>query len=122
MAAVAESNREKKMCTKIALIVSDEAPRRNYLFQRFESAGMQPVSYLNQGAYLLDLEEREPGVMVIDLSMPVERKLQLVDRARQRYPSLKVILIGKREYLESKGRLDRIDNVVVCDRLEQLQY
>lgn len=110
------------MSDKIALIVSDEAHRRNYLFQRFEIAGMQPVSYLNQGAYLLDLEDREPGVMVIDLTMPVDRKLQLVGKARQQYPALKVILIGKREYLESKGRLDGIDNVVVCDSLEQLQY
>ena len=108
------------MTKPIALIVADDPSRRTFLEQCFSHAGMATITYPNPGAYVNDLDAREPQVLVVDLSLPVEIKLGIVGEAIARYPKLKVITIGKRAYLEQENVFAGQRNVAMCDRIEEL--
>ena len=102
------------------LILSDNAPRRNFLMHHFQQSGMHPVVYPNVGAYALDLAENEPAVLVLDLELPIESKITVAQKALAQYPKLKVITIGKRDYLEAEQLFAGCRNVAMIDELEDL--
>ena len=108
------------MKSNIALIVSDEAPRRNTLCARAREAGLHPVNYPNAGAYCLELRDRQPKLFIVDVSIPIRMKLALVDKAVERYKDLKVILVGKKQYLEESGPYANTPNVILCDEIDDI--
>ena len=108
------------MSKPIALIVAGNADRKRYLEQRCESAGMVPIGYPNPGAHVVDLNARGPRALVADLSFDAEAVLVTVAEAISQYPTLKVITIGEREFLEREKIFDGVTNVAMCDRIDEL--
>lgn len=108
------------MGKKPALIVSDSYSRRIFLINSFREAGMNAVPYSNQGVYLLHLEEVPPEVLVVDLTMPIANKLELIDKTLAMIPNLKVITIGQKSYLEQHNILTDNPNVTMYDSLQDL--
>jgi len=88
---------------KKALIVANDPHNRNFLEKQYREAGYHPVSYLHPDAYFLALNDYRPDLLVVDLTIPMEPKLAVIDKARRRYPDLPVIVIGKGEYLRREG-------------------
>ncbi|HPQ70578.1 MAG TPA: hypothetical protein PKW95_15745 [bacterium] len=109
------------MYKKIALIISDEGTRRDFLFHQFRRAGMQPVSFFNQCAYMIDAESRDPGVLVIDLAAPFEKKLRTAQWILDQFPRMKVITIGNRQFPGSEKLFEHMPNHITCDGLVQLK-
>ena len=100
------------------LVVTDSRDRINFLSYHIRSHDMKPVSYPNPWAAMHALEVDAFGMVVVDLTLPVEGKLELVKRACLWQKGAKMAVIGKTEYLEESGALDRFASV---ERIPSIQ-
>ena len=95
------------MTKQRALVISDDPVRNEYLFNELKNKGFYPVSYLNIFAYRKAVESDDFKIIVADLSMPIEPKLDIIKRGAKRHPRPRLITIGKYEYLKTlKNPLD----------------
>ncbi len=82
---------------KHALVVDDTAVDRRLAGGLIEQGKTIQVTYAEDGAKALELIELcTPDVVVTDLQMPVMDGLQLVEKVREAYPDLPVILMTAR--------------------------
>jgi DNA-binding NtrC family response regulator len=93
------------------LVVSDSPDRKHFLSHHIRSHGMHPISYPNYLSAMHALEVDEFAMVVVDLSMPVEGKLELVKRAAKLAENPRVIVIGKTQYLEESGVLAALTSI-----------
>lgn len=105
---------------KRVLLLCTDPPRLRQLRSHYERRAMRVTWYPHDQAYLLDLADRRPDLLVADLTLPVEPKLNVVRRARQAYPNLPVLLIGKGEFLRQEGLYQNEPGVAWAADLDQL--
>ncbi len=82
------------------LIVCDSPDRRNFLQYYVKSHGMTPIWYPNIFAARKALSMDTFFMLVVDLSIPIELKLNLIKDSREHQPHIRVMTLGKRDYLE----------------------
>lgn len=93
------------------LVVSDGRERIHFLSHHIRSHHMRPTHYPNHWSAMHALEVDAFGMVVVDLTLPLESKLDLIKRACERQEEAKVVAIGKTEYLKSSGELDEFASV-----------
>lgn len=94
------------MTNQKALVISDETARRDFLFKVLNSAGYYPVWYPNIFAYRKALIHDEIHVVVADLSMPIEPKIDIIIRGSKNAANPRLITIGKTQFLKTTNILD----------------
>lgn len=94
-----------------ALIISDSPDRTHFLKYHIQGHGMKPIHYPNHGSALRALEADAFGMVVVDLTLPIESKLDLVKTACQRQKDAIVMTIGKTRYLQNARVLEGFDAV-----------
>jgi len=95
------------MSKQRALVISEDPARKEFLFSELKRKGFYPVSYLNIFAYRKAVESDDFKIIVADLSMPIEPKLDIINRGAKKKPRPRLITIGKFEYLNiSKCAID----------------
>ena len=95
------------MTKQRALVISDDPARKEYLFNELKKRDFYPVSYPNIFAYRKAVEGDDFKIIVADLSIPIEPKLDIINRGAKKDPRPRLITIGKYEYLKtSKDLID----------------
>ncbi len=99
------------MSTLKALVICDEPIRRDFLFNVLTNAGYFPVWYQNIFAYRKAINQDEIHLIVADLSIPIEPKIDIIIRGSKNSAKPRLITIGKIEFLKSTNILDdyRVD-------------
>ncbi|HPM75460.1 MAG TPA: hypothetical protein PK961_00105 [bacterium] len=105
---------------KRVLLVCTDPPRLQQLRAHYERDDAHVAWYPHDQAYLLDLADERPALLVVDLTLPVAPKLNVVRRARALYPDLPVLLIGKGEYLRQEGLFQHEPGVAWTPDLDRL--
>jgi len=88
------------------LIVSDSPDRVNYLKHHIEFHHMKPIRYPNHGSAMHALKVDSFHMVVVDLTLPIDHKIELIKAACTLQKNAKIIAIGKNQYLEKAGVLD----------------
>lgn len=105
---------------KPVLVVCNEPGRTFRIRQWYADQGAKTAWYPHYDAYLLDLAERRPPVMVVDLLLPIDPKLNLIAKAREQYADLPLVLVGKSEYLAAQNLFQNDAHVTLIDDIDQL--
>ena len=88
------------------LIISDSPDRINYLKHHIQLHHMKPVRYPNHGSAMHALKVDSFHMVVVDLTLPIDSKVELLKGACNLQKNAKIIAIGKTQYLEKAGILD----------------
>ena len=88
------------------LVVSDSPDRTNFLSYHIRTQGMMPVRYPNYLSAMHALRADPFSIVVVDLTLPMQSKLELIKIASQRRDDTRVMAIGKTQYLKKSGMLD----------------
>ena len=100
------------------LIVSDSPDRRNFLAYHINHYGMAPVWYQNIFAAAKAVKNDPFSMIVADLLMPLDTKIHLIKKTSDLYPEMKVMTIGKREYLDKTEILAGCSSVMQLNSIE----
>ena len=95
------------------LIVSDSPDRRHFLQYYVKHQGMTPIWYPNIFAARKALNSDPFIMVVVDLSIPVESKISLINEVSSQHPSLHIITLGKRAYSEKNISFSS-DSPIIC--------
>jgi DNA-binding response OmpR family regulator len=93
------------------LIICDSPDRVNYLSHHLKSQHMKPIRYPNHGSSLHALKEDSFGMVIVDLTLPMENKIELIKTACAHRKDARIIAIGKTLYLEKTGLLNEFPSV-----------
>ena len=93
------------MARSRALVICDDTSRKEFLFSELKKAGLFPVWYPNIFAYRKAVSQDDIKVIIADLSMPIEPKLDIINRGAKKSPRPSLITIGKIEYLKTQKDL-----------------
>jgi ActR/RegA family two-component response regulator len=93
------------------LIVSDSPDRVNYLKHHIEFHHMKPIRYPNHGSAMHALKVDSFHMVVVDLTLPIDSKIEVLKAACNLQKSAKIIAIGKTRYIEKAGVLDDFPTV-----------
>lgn len=99
------------------LIVSDDSKRKKFIEYGLVKYKLEPVSYPNFLSARKALQLDRFDLIVVDLQMPIEQKLALIEEAEKSQPDAKVIAVEKKEYLESTGFLSSHPSLVSLDSM-----
>ena len=100
------------------LVISDSADRRNFLQYYIKDKGMKPIWYPNLFAARKAVSVDSFSMIVVDLSIPLNMKLDFVRDSCANHPETKVITIGKRGFLETNAALLASSSVTSLDSIE----
>jgi DNA-binding NtrC family response regulator len=101
-----------------ALVITEDISRREFLNQQLEKLGYYPVWYPNIFAYRKAIELEEIKMVIADLSMPIEPKIDIIKRGAKKEPQPKLITIGKQDYLKSSKVLADYPMVLSIDNIQ----
>lgn len=101
-----------------ALVVSDSFDRRDFLAYYLKHLGMKPIWYPSIMGAMKAVRVDSFSMVVIDLLLPVEPKLTLINDANHYQPNTQIMTIGKKEYLKQSGVLSPFPSVVSIDSIE----
>ena len=104
-------------CSRV-LVVSDSPDRRNFLEYYIKGYGMAPIWYPNIFSTRKAATIDSFSMMVVDLSIPLHTKLDTIKESCDHHPNIKVITIGKKEYLEKTAVLSECSSVISLDSIE----
>ncbi len=93
------------METKRVLIVSDSPDRVNFLKHHVQLHHMKPVRYPNHGAALRALKMDCLHMVVVDLTLPMDPKIELIKAACTLQKEARILAMGKTPYLENSEAL-----------------
>jgi DNA-binding NtrC family response regulator len=99
------------------LIVSDDSKRRKFIEYGIVRHKLEPVSYPNFLSVRKALQLDPFFMVIVDMQMPIEQKLALVQEAVKSQQEATVVTIEKKEYLESVGFIESFPSVVVVDSM-----
>jgi DNA-binding NtrC family response regulator len=99
------------------LIVSDDSKRRKFIEYGIVRHKLEPVSYPNFLSVRKALQLDPLFMVIVDMQMPIEQKLALVEEAVKSQRETKIVTIEKKEYLESVGFTESFPSVVVLDSI-----
>ena len=100
------------------LVVSDSPDRRNFLEYYIKHYGMTPIYYPNIFAAKKALNVDPFIMVVVDLSIPIETKISLIQESCEHHPHLSVITVGKQKYIEKKTSLSAGSSVIGIDSID----
>jgi DNA-binding NtrC family response regulator len=103
---------EKTMNNANILIVDDEENIRLTIAQSLDPLGYQVATADNGKDALLQLQSQEYDLILLDLKMPGINGLEVLQRAIQIYPEIKIIIIsahGTIEYAVEAMKLGAVD-------------
>jgi DNA-binding NtrC family response regulator len=103
------------------LIVCDSPDRVNYLSHHLRSHHMKPIRYPNHGATSHALKKDSFGMVIVDLTLPVENRIELVKMACVHQKNARIIAIGKTLYLEKAGVLNDFPSVELLPDIKEFQ-
>ncbi len=92
----------------VVLVVDDEANIRRMLGRLLESEGYRVRDAADGAAALLAIEEAEPDAVLLDLMLPGQDGMAVLEQVRQRWPSLPVVMMSGRATLGDAVRATRL--------------
>ncbi len=101
------------------LIISDTPDRTHYLSHHIRLHHMKPIRYPNHGSAIRALEADSFGMIVVDLTLPIDSKIELIKAACFRQKNAKVLAIGKTLYLEKAGVLKDFPSVELIASIQE---
>ena len=105
---------------KRVLIVSESHDRKAFLEYHLRKRNLRPVWYPNILAASMTAR-LDPFVMVIvDLSIPVQPKLALIEDCAKYQTDALVVSIGKTEYLEKEQALPQVSRIMSLSSIESV--
>ncbi len=102
-----------------ALVISEDTLRKNFLNQELEKAGFYPITYPNIYAYRKALELEDIKIIVADLSIPLEPKIDIIIKGAKKIPSPSLITIGKQEYITQSKVFDNYPMVICLNNIQE---
>jgi len=102
------------------LIVSDSPDRKAYLEFQVRSFHLQPVWYPNILAARMAVRKDSFLLALVDLAIPLEPKLALIQEYLQWQKEGIVVTIGKREYLDKKKPVPEADSITKLSSIESI--
>jgi DNA-binding NtrC family response regulator len=93
------------------LIVCDAPDRTHYLNHHTRSHNMKPIRYPNHGSAMHALKVDSFLMVVVDLTLPIDIKIELLKAACNLQKNARIIVIGKTQYLEKAGVLKDFPSV-----------
>ncbi len=94
------------------LIISDSPDRKSFIEYYIRNQGFSPVWYPNIMSAYLAVKKDPFSLVVVDLSIPVEPKLELIRECLRLHPGILIITIGKSEYLKKYRPLPEVPTIV----------
>ena len=94
------------------LIISDSPDRKSFIEYYIRNQGFSPVWYPNIMSAYLAVKKDPFSLVVVDLSIPVEPKLELIRECLRLHPGIIIIIIGKSEYLKKYRPLPEVPTIV----------
>ncbi len=104
------------------LIVSDYFEKFDFIQNHLIWQSLLPVRYHNIWAAKKNVKNNIFSMMVIDLSLPIEPKLDLIKEIYFYQPDTLIITIGKLSFLNKTGVLSYIPNLLSIDSLYSFPY
>ncbi|MCF8128845.1 MAG: hypothetical protein K9N10_10040 [Deltaproteobacteria bacterium] len=101
------------------LIVSDSPDRVNYLKHHIQLHHMRPIRYPNQGSAMHALKVDSFQMVVVDLTLPIDNKIELLKTACNLQKNAKIIAIGKTQYLEKACVLSDFPSVEQLSSIQE---
>jgi two-component system nitrogen regulation response regulator NtrX len=92
----------------VVLVVDDEANIRRMLGRLLESEGYRARDAADGAAALVAIEEAEPDAVLLDLMLPGQDGMAVLEQVRQRWPSLPVVMMSGRATLGDAVRATRL--------------
>lgn len=105
------------METNRVLIVSDDSKRRKFIEYGIVRHNLDPVSYPNFLSVRKALQLDPFCMVIVDMQMPIEQKLALVEEAIKSQKDATVITIEKTEYLDSVGFLSSYPSIISLESI-----
>lgn len=102
----------------IALVVSDDLDRRYFIAYCLKHHGMKPIWYPSILGAMKAVRVDSISLIVVDLLLPIDPKLTLINNAYHYQSHTQIITIGKKEYLKQSGALSLYPSVVSIDSIE----
>ncbi|MCP4576308.1 MAG: hypothetical protein GY846_08500 [Deltaproteobacteria bacterium] len=101
------------------LIVSDAPDRTHYLSHHIRLHHMKPIHYPNHGSTIHALKADSFNMVVVDLTLPIDSKIELIKAACVHQKDAKVLAIGKTLYLEKAGVLNDFPSVEQISSIQE---
>ena len=99
------------METYRVLIVCDTPDRVNFLSHHIRLHHMKPIRYPNALSSMQALKRDTFRMVVVDLTLPIGGKIELIKAACIQQENAEVLAIGKTLYLETAGLLNDFPSV-----------
>ena len=101
------------------LIVSDAPDRTHYLSHHIRLHHMKPIRYPNHLSAIHALKVDSFAMVVVDLTLPIDSKIELIKAACVLQKNARVIAIGKKLYLEKSGVLNDFPSVELITEMDK---
>ncbi len=101
------------------LIVSDSSDRVNYLKHHVQAHHMKPIRYPNHGSAMHALKVDSFAMVVVDLTLPIDHKIELIKAACALQKEARIIAIGKIQYLEKACVLSDFPSVEQLSSIQE---
>ena len=101
------------------LIVSDAPDRTHYLSHHIRLHHMKPIRYPNHLSAIHALKVDSFAMVVVDLTLPIDSKIELIKAACALQKNARVIAIGKKLYLEKSGVLNDFPSVELITEIDK---
>jgi DNA-binding NtrC family response regulator len=102
------------------LIVSDTPDRTHYLSHHIRLHQMKPIRYPNHLSSMHALKVDSFCMVVVDLTLPIDSKIELIKTACIHQERAKILAIGKTLYLEKAGVLRDFPSVELISNIQEL--
>ena len=105
------------METNRVLIVSDDSKRRKFIEYGIIRHNLDPVSYPNFLSVRKALQLDPFRLVIVDMQMPIEQKLALVEEAVKSQKDAMILTIEKKQYLDSVGFLSSHPSIISLESI-----
>ncbi len=102
------------------LVISDSPERKNYIEYHVAARRYAPIWYPNIMAARKAVHADPFSAVIVDLSLPLEPKLDLIRQAVAKQTDATIISIGKMKFLEQEQIFSPESQVILADDLEAL--
>ncbi len=100
------------------LVICDNPHRKHYLEHHIRVCGLYPIWYPNIMAAHLAIRADRFRMLIVDLGIPVEPKINLIKETMGKQAGIPIITIGKIEYLESTNPFPSYMDLIKLSSIE----
>ena len=108
------------MVRQRVLIVSDSPDRRAYLEYHVRNCDLNPIWYPNILAARMAVRAEAFVLVTVDLSIPVQPKLELIRDCLEHQSNAVVVSVGKIEYLNKAKPLPEVASIIKLSSIESV--